>query len=77
MPKIVCKCGEILNYSYIPCEIEYKFISDVDYDKYSGMIDSEDLYSNMKSMLLCNKCFRLWVFWLGYKEKPTEYSRSG
>lgn len=73
MPKIICKCGEILSYSEIPCKIEYKFISDVDYDKYKGMIDSEVLYTQMKSFLKCIKCNRLWIFWSGYENSPTEY----
>ncbi len=73
MPKIKCKCGEILSYSEIPSSIEYKFISDVDYDKYEGTIDAEVLYKQMKSFLKCEKCNRLWIFWKGYSNNPTEY----
>ena len=73
MPKIICQCGEILSYSTIPCSIEYKFISDVDYDEYTEKIDAEELYKKMKSFLKCPRCNRLWIFWDGYKNKPTEY----
>jgi hypothetical protein len=73
MPKIICRCGEALSYSEIPCRIEYKFISDVDYDKYEGIINADELYSQMRSILLCSKCSRLWIFWDGYKSAPTEY----
>ena len=73
MPKITCRCGEILSYSEIPCPIEYKFISDVEYDKYEGTIDSENLYSHMKSFIRCIKCNRLWFFWNGYSSPPSEY----
>jgi hypothetical protein len=43
MPKMICKCGEVLSYSEIPCKIEFKFISDLEYDKFQGEIDSEKL----------------------------------
>lgn len=73
MPKIICACGEWLSYSNIPCRIEYKFISDVDYDKYEGTIDAELLYQQMRSFIKCPKCERIWFFWDGYNKQPTEY----
>jgi hypothetical protein len=73
MPKIVCSCRNILSYSEIPSKIEYKFISDCDYDKYQGTIDAEELYQSMNSFLECDNCKRLWFFWNGYKNHPTEY----
>lgn len=73
MPKMTCTCGNILSYSRIPCDIEYKFISDVDYEGYSGSIDAEVLYQKMKSFLMCPKCKRLWLYWNGFDEKPKEY----
>lgn len=73
MPKIVCTCGNTLSYSEIPCPIEYKFISDNDYDQYQDMINAEILYQQMNSFLKCPECERLWIFWNEYKDKPTEY----
>lgn len=73
MPKIVCSCQNILSYSEIPCSIEYKFISDVEYDQYQEMIDAEDLYQHMKSFLKCPECDCLWIFWHGYASPPVEY----
>lgn len=73
MPKLLCKCGEVLSYSQIPCKIEYKFISDVDYDQFIGTIDSEKLYGQMRSFLECPQCRRLWFFWNGFVNEPTEY----
>jgi hypothetical protein len=73
MPKIICTCKNVLSYSEIPCPIEYKFISDQDYDQYQGIIDAEDLYHKMNSFLKCSNCERLWIFWNGYKNTPTEY----
>lgn len=68
-----CKCGAILHYGDIPSRIEYKFISDAAYDKYEGEIDSEKLYIEMKSFFKCANCKRLWLFWNGFDEKPSEY----
>ncbi len=73
MPKRLCKCGETLQLGGIPCDIEYKFISDVDYEKYYGQIDSEELYLNMNSFVKCPKCDRLWVYWNGFDKQPEEY----
>ncbi|HLW72782.1 MAG TPA: hypothetical protein VKR54_01920 [Candidatus Babeliales bacterium] len=75
MPKIICTCQNILSYSEIPCPIEYKFISDCDYDKYQEMIDTEFLYQQMNSFLKCPQCERLWIFWHGYNNHPTEYMK--
>ncbi len=73
MPKIVCSCKNILSYSEIPSSIEYKFISDCDYDQYQDMINAKDLYQNMKSFLKCPQCNHLWIFWNGYTNPPIEY----
>lgn len=73
MPQMLCTCGNLLRYSNIPCEIEYKFISDVDYEGYDKKIDNEELYMRMQSFFLCPECERLWVFWKGFEEAPREY----
>jgi hypothetical protein len=73
MPKMLCTCGNLLRYSDIPCKIEYKFISDVDYDKYDAQIDSEELYMKMQSFFKCPDCQRLRVFWNGFDNAPQEY----
>lgn len=73
MPAIMCKCGEQLRYGEIPCPIEWLFISDTDYDSFSGQVDSEELYRQMKSFLKCHNCSRLWIFWSGFGSDPAEY----
>ena len=75
MPKIICSCQNILSYSETPCSIEYKFISDVQYDQYQEMINAEDLYQNMKSFLKCPQCDNLWIFRQGYGNPPIEYKK--
>ncbi len=74
MAKFLCMCdnitrisGEVLN------SIEWLLISDVDFDNFHGAIHSEVLYKEMKSLLVCNQCKALWVFWEGYDKNPTLY----
>jgi hypothetical protein len=73
MPKLRCNCGEVIHYGQIPCPSEWLIISDSDFDKFSGMMDAEEIYSATKSFLLCPKCRRLWVFWNGYGHSPEEF----
>lgn len=77
MPKLTCRCGEILRYGEIPSPIEWKIISDVAYDQFSGPIDAEDIYAAMESLLRCPHCARLWVFWNGFEAEPQEYISMG
>ena len=75
MPKIICKCNEVLDYGNIPSPIDYLFISDIDYADYEDEVDSEVLYKHMKIFLKCPKCNRLWFFWDGMDKKPIEYKK--
>jgi hypothetical protein len=74
MPGIKCKCGHVIKFGEIPNPNEWLLISDIEYGKYLGAIDSEDLYREMKSMLVCNQCKRVWVYWEGYQKDPTPYT---
>jgi len=73
MPSLKCKCGKRLNFGEIPNPIEWLAISDSDYDAYSGKIDSEVLYKDMKSVLECPSCRRLWAFCNGFQNDPICY----
>lgn len=73
MPYIVCKCGDKIRYDLIPCSAEWKIISSEKYDKYTGMIDAEVLFLDMKSFFKCPNCGRLWVYWDRFDEEPTSY----
>lgn len=48
-------------------------MSEEEYDKYIGMVDAEELYSEFIDMLKCQDCGRLIVFWDGYRDEPTFY----
>lgn len=73
LPKMMCTCGKVLRMSDIPCNIQYNFISDTDYDKVHGMVDAEELYQKMRMFFVCDDCKRLWVFWNGFDNPPQEY----
>ncbi len=73
MPGIQCKCGNIIKSNEIPNSNEWLIISDVDYDRYSGKIDAEELYKEMKKLVICQKCKRIWIYWNGYQESPNSY----
>jgi hypothetical protein len=73
MPKLRCKCETMINYGYIPSRDEWLLISDTDYDGFSGMVDTELLYSRFIHMLKCPVCERLHVFWNGFDQPPQTY----
>jgi hypothetical protein len=77
VPSMLCNCGERLRYGDIPCAIEWLVISDVEYDKVSGTVDAEELYRSMTHILQCPKCRRLWVYWNGFSQPPSEYMPKG
>jgi len=72
MPKLLCRCSEVLRYGDIPCPIEWRVISDVEFDRFSGQVDAEDVYRATQTVLRCPRCGRLWVFW-NDKDDPQEY----
>jgi hypothetical protein len=74
MPAIKCVCGERLSYGTIPNPIEWLAINDVEFEQYREPIDLEDLYKNMKSILRCGNCGRLWAFWDGLNAPPSSYT---
>jgi hypothetical protein len=68
-----CKCKHIIKTGEIPNPNEWLLISDVNYDQFAGKVDSELLYKEMKPLLMCKNCNRLWVFWNGYGADPVSY----
>ena len=73
MPKMLCRCGEVLRWSEIPNPIEWLLIADTAYDAYREPVDPVELYRAMRHLLRCPACGRLWVFWDGFGGEPTEY----
>lgn len=75
MPKFLCKCGHWINLGDIPSPNQMMIISDNDFDKFNGLINSEDLYKAMDLVVICNKCDRLYIFVEGYNNPPKVYKR--
>ena len=73
MPAYMCKCGSRVSVGAIPCDDQWSFIADTDYDKYEGKIDAEKLYKEMKEFFKCASCNRLAMFWNGWDSDPTFY----
>ena len=73
MTAIICRCQNKIRIGEIPNPSEWLFISDSEYDHYSGSIDAERLYADMNSFLQCKECGRLWFFWSGFDSEPISY----
>ena len=73
MPSLSCTCGRRIEYGSIPCPDEWLFISDTDYDGFSGLVDADVIYKSMRSFLKCTCCGSLWVFWDGYRRQAQQF----
>ena len=73
MPSILCKCGSIIKYGEIPNKNELLVIPDIEYDSFSGQIDSEELYKKMKIIIKCNNCNRLFFYIDGFNNTSIIY----
>lgn len=73
MPKRLCSCGETLNFSPIPNPIEWRIISDVELDQFSGMVNTSDIIRASKILAICPDCGRVYIFWNGFSQPAQEY----
>ncbi len=73
MPAYLCKCKVRVSVGEIPCDKQWNFISDVEYDKWEGKIDSEELLKEMEMFFKCPECHRIAVFWNGWDSTPVFY----
>ena len=72
MPKLLCRCDQVISFSAIPDEHSWWLISDVEFDSFVGMVDAEAVFRVGRHVLRCPQCGRLWVFW-DKTSPPTEY----
>ncbi len=75
MPKIKCRCSNIISLGEIPCPHQYNVISDVKYDHFQGLIDAESLYLEMFIAIKCNVCERIILYKDGFDNAPEVYSK--
>lgn len=73
MPSILCLCNQKISYSEIPSKYEWLFMSDIEFDNFTGNVDAEEVYSKMKHFLRCSSCHRLYIFWKGFNNPPEIY----
>ncbi|WP_324841655.1 hypothetical protein [Actinocrinis sp.] len=75
MAKLRCYCDTIIQTSGgIPNELEWKIISDIEFDRFAGMVNAEEIYSACKSAFRCPTCDRLWIFWRDMEHPPRCYT---
>jgi hypothetical protein len=75
MSRFNCVCGHTIRISGdIPNPGEWLFISDVDYERWSGTIDAEELYHAFRRAYLCPVSGHLWVFEHGITGTPKLYA---
>jgi hypothetical protein len=74
MATFVCICGTVICTSEdIPNENELKLLSDVDFDKYNGQVDVEELYLAATVAFRCPVSAHLWIYWDGFDKTPQLY----
>lgn len=74
MAKFRCVCDTIIQTSgAVPNELEWKMISDVQFDGFAGLVDAEEIYLAARSAFLCPTCGRLWIYWNGMDQPPQCY----
>ena len=75
MAKLVCVCGHVISTSgLIPNPDEWRCISDVDFDVFTGQVNAEDIYLQSTIMYRCPVSQHLWIYWKGFDQPPTLYA---
>ena len=74
MPKVRCRCDAVIPLGGIPCEHEYKFMSDHDFENWQGTIEADEIYRAMSIFVHCPECKGLLMYWNGFSNPPTYYS---
>ncbi|WP_218080311.1 hypothetical protein [Anthocerotibacter panamensis] len=75
MAKFRCVCGHIISTSDgIPNPDEWRAMSDIEFDGFSGLVDIEGIYQRMTIFYRCPKSDHLWIFWKGIDAPPALYT---
>jgi hypothetical protein len=77
MPKIQCKCGNIISLGAIPSPHQWLIISDEEYDEHfsSELINADYLHLKMKIVVTCEHCQRCHFYINGFNQKPITFIR--
>jgi hypothetical protein len=52
-------------------------MSDQDFGAFTGLVQAEDVYTNMTLAFRCPTCDRLYIFWRGMADDPVVYAPRG
>jgi hypothetical protein len=75
MSRFTCVCGHVLTTSgEIPNPDEWLYISDTEYDTFSGTVDAEQVYAAFGHAFVCPRSGHIWVFKDGFDADPTGYA---
>jgi hypothetical protein len=78
MAKFACVCGHVIPMSGpIPNPDEWQLISDVEFDRFEGVTDADEMYRFATVMYRCPQSDHLWIFWDGFSARPSLYEPIG
>ena len=74
MARFVCVCGEQIRTSGdVPNPMEWHILSDVDFDRFHGQIDAEEIYRATTIAYRCPVSGHLYIYWEGFDQPPFVY----
>lgn len=75
MAKFRCVCGaEIRTSGEIPNPLEWRMLSDVAFDGFTGLVDAEAIYRSTTIAYRCPSSGHLYIYWDGFDEAPYVYA---
>jgi hypothetical protein len=77
MPGYLCKCDVRMDYTEIPAACSYYLVEDAAVDIQEDITTHQAAWTDLKNVLRCPACGRLWIFWNGMALAPTEYECRG
>ena len=77
MPSYLCKCKTRIDYTQIPATCSYHLVEDAAAEVQHDLITYNASWNESTEVLRCPSCGRLWVFWDGMSNAPTEYKCEG
>lgn len=77
MPSYLCKCNKRIDYTNIPAPPSYHLVADADVEVQDDIVTNNATWSKAIQVLRCHYCDRMWIFWDGFHNSPTEYVNAG
>ena len=75
MARFRCVCGyQIRTSGEIPNPLEWRLLSDTQFDDFHGTVAAEDIYCAATIAYRCPQSDHLWIYWHGFAGEPTVYA---